>query len=70
MAMNPAALAALIQTKVQLATGNPMPPTTFVVWTAIAEAIIEHITSNAVVTVTSGTTQIPTLGTPDLGGIS
>lgn len=51
MAMNSTVLSALIKTKVEAATGYAMPAMSQVVWTAIAEAIIEHIQTAAQVTV-------------------
>ena len=52
MALNANVLANLIKTNVEAATGNPMPSISQTVWQAVADAIVQHITTAAVVTST------------------
>lgn len=56
MPLNSSMLAELIKSHVESATSHAMRPESAVVWTAVAEAIIEHILANALVTVTVATT--------------
>ena len=53
MALNKTRLRNAIKTKVEAVTGNPMPAVTLSIWGEIAEAIVEEITGNATVNVTT-----------------
>lgn len=53
MALDPIVLRGLIVTKIQEATGNELPAVAQAVWLAVAEAIVDHLTTAGVVEVTS-----------------
>lgn len=52
MALDAGVLGALIVTQIEAATENQLPPIAATVWKAVAQAIIDHITTAGVVTVT------------------
>lgn len=52
MALDANVLTAQIVTGIQAATGNQLPQISVTVWKAVAEAIVDHIKSAGVVTVT------------------
>jgi len=66
MALSSTVLVELIKTKVEAATTYEMPALSQTVWTAIAEAIVEHITTAGVVAVTITSVSGVTTG----GGVS
>jgi hypothetical protein len=67
MALSTSSLRDRIKSKVEAATGNTLPDLAVDVWEAVAEAIIEEITTSAVVTTASGCTAGGAAGTGTIG---
>ena len=66
MALDPTVLADLIVANIESATSNVLPPQASVVWNAVAEAIVTHLTTSGVVVVTVASVS----GVPPGSGVS
>jgi ribonuclease PH len=51
MALNKTVLSALIKSKIEAATGGTLPAQSLAAFTALADAIITHLTTTGVITV-------------------